>query len=44
MDELGPALLEMGNGKVSTMLSGGRWLHQERAVHHEMCPAVGKKG
>lgn len=44
MDELGPAPLEMGNGDVSTLLSGARWLHQESSVHHEMHPVVGKKG
>jgi len=44
MDELGSAPLEMGNGEVSTLLSGGWWLHQESSVYHEMCPAVGKKG
>ena len=43
-DGLGPALLEMGNGEVSTLLAGGWLLHQESGVHHETCSAVGKKG
>lgn len=36
MDELESVPLEMGNGKVSILLSGAWWLHQESSVHHEM--------
>lgn len=43
-DGLGPASLETGNSKVSTLLAGGWLLHQESGVPHEMCPTVGKKG